>query len=154
MDTDDIWKELMGENFHSMNKIMEKLLSNIEMGNFRTIGYTGYRDSDDKRHVKEFGNPNSSAATSEPFSDVTCEGNIVRAVFEIPGISKEDINLEGTKNALTISADSSKKRFEKTVSLPCDVDPDSAVAEYNNGILEVTLNSTEDRTSKKKIEIS
>ncbi|MGN0097906.1 MAG: Hsp20/alpha crystallin family protein, partial [Candidatus Methanomethylophilaceae archaeon] len=73
------------------------------------------------------------------FTDVTQEGDLVRAVAEIPGISKKDISLECTGNVLSISVDTPGKQFTKDLALPCKVDVDSAKAEYNNGLLEVTM---------------
>ena len=161
MDTDDIWNDLFGGSFESTIRRMEKMFSDLENmtgENVRTYGYTMYLDSDGNRHVKEFGN---SAADREtpygmiggPLADVTLEDGTVRAVMEIPGISKEDIVLEGTKNTLSVSVDTGLKTFTKTLALPCDVDPDSAVAEYNNGILEVTLTPMAPADPKKRIDI-
>ena len=65
---------------------------------------------------------------------------MVRAVAEIPGVAKEDISLRCTGNMLSIKVDTPGRKFEKDLALPCEVDVDSAKAEYNNGLLEVTLN--------------
>ena len=59
---------------------------------------------------------------------------------EIPGVCKEDISLECTGNVLFIRVDTPGKQFTKDLALPCKVDVDSAKAEYNNGLLELTLN--------------
>ena len=66
--------------------------------------------------------------------------SVVRAVAEIPGVAKEDISLRCTGNMLSIKVDTPGRKFEKDLALPCEVDVDSAKAEYNNGLLEVTLN--------------
>jgi HSP20 family protein len=160
MDTDDIWGGLFGGSFESIAKRMEKMFSEMEDlpgTDARTYGYTMYRDSDGNRHVKEFGNAAGDRAPYETeggaLADVSLENGIVRAVVEIPGVSKEDILLEGTKSTLSVSADKGGRRFAKTLALPCDVDPDSAKAEYNNGILEVTLTPTVAPDSKKRISI-
>jgi len=160
MDTDDIWNSLFGGSFESAIKRMEKMFSDPEnMGeNVRTYGYTAYMDSDGNRHVSEFGNLAEDHRTScgmvgEPLADVSFEGEAVRAVVEIPGVSKEDIVLEGTKNTLSVSVDTEHKTFAKVLALPCDVDPGSAKAEYNNGILEVTLTPITPIDPKKRINV-
>ena len=105
-----------------------------------------YQGPDGVRHVKEFGNSGSrlnalgSGADRDFFTDVTEEDSVVRAVAEIPGVAKEDISLRCTGNMLSIKVDTPGRRFEKDLALPCEVDIDSARAEYNNGLLEVTLN--------------
>jgi len=162
MDTDDVWNGLFGGNIESAIKKMEKMFSDMEgfQGeNVRTYGYTMYRDPEGNSHVREFGNSADDRGTSynmigEPLTDVTLEDGIVRAVVEIPGVSKEEITLEGTKSTLSVRVDTEKRKFDKTMALPCDVDPDSAKAEYNNGILEVTLTPMVPPDPKKRISIN
>jgi len=161
MDTDDIWNDLFGGSFESTIKRMERMFSDLENfqgENVKTYGYTMYQDSEGNRHVKEFGNSAGDHLTQcnmigEHLADVTLEDNVVRAVVEIPGISKEDIVLEGTKSTLSVSVDTVERKFAKTLALPCDVDPDSAKAEYNNGILEVTLTPMVPPDPKKRIAV-
>jgi len=159
MDTDDLWNELFGGGFESMAKRMEKMFSELEGiqgSNVKTYGYTMYQDSDGNRHVREFGNsPGDTVSYDaiEPLTDVSLEGDIVRAVVEIPGVSKEDIVLEGTKSTLSVNVNTPNKTFNRTLALPCEVDPDSAKAEYNNGILEVTLAPIESPDPKKRISV-
>ena len=161
MDTDDIWNDLFGRDFDSVTKRMEKMFSDLEnLGgtDVKAYGYAMYQDSDGNRCVKEFGNPAGSLSAphetaGELLADVSLEDGTVRAVIEIPGVSKENIRLEGTKSTLSISVDSEQKKFNRTLALPCDVDPDSAEAEYNNGILEVTLVPVVTSGQKKQISI-
>jgi len=161
MDTDDIWNSLFGGSFDSMVRRMEKMFSdmeNLQGADVKTYGYTMYQDSEGNRHVKEFGNSIGDRSAqlnmiSGPLADVCLEDGVVRAVVEIPGVSKEDIVIEGTKSTLSISVDADQRKFAETLALPCDVDPDSAKAEYNNGILEVTLVPVVPPESKKRIEI-
>ena len=161
MDTGDIWDDLFGGSFDSMIKRMEKMFSdmeNLDDPNVKTYGYTMYQDPDGNRHVKEFGNSAGdhgieSSMVREPLTDVSLEDGVVRVIVEIPGVSKEDIILEGTKSTLSVNVDNGKRRFAKTLALPCDVDPDSASAEYNNGILEVTLTPVDSPTCKRRIDI-
>lgn len=161
MDTDDIWNDLFGGNFESMMRRMERMFSeleNMDGANVKTYGYTMYQDPDGNRHVKEFGNSSGDHGlipenVREPLTDVSLENGVVRAIVEIPGVSKEDVVLEATKSTLSVSVDTEKRKFAKTLALPCDVDPDSANAEYNNGILEVTLTPVESPALKKRIDI-
>ncbi|MDR2698806.1 MAG: Hsp20/alpha crystallin family protein [Candidatus Methanoplasma sp.] len=160
MDTDDIWNDLFGGDLGSMTKRMEKMFSELSADgeNVRTYGYAMYRDSDGNSHVREFGNPAGVPGArhetiGEPFADVSLENGKVRAVVDIPGVSKEDIGFEGTNDSLSINVDTKHKKFSRTLALPCEVDPDSVSAEYNNGILEVTLTPTDHPDQKKRIDV-
>lgn len=154
MIADDIWNDLFG-GFESLNRRIEDMFAQMDMGgaDVKTYGYTMYQGPDGTPHVREFGNCGSRLVPQigdvrEPFVDVTQEGNVVRAVAEIPGVEKGDISLECTGNVLSVRADAPGKKFEKDIALPCKVDVDSAKAEYNNGLLEVTLDAIEPSKGK------
>ena len=155
------WNDLFG-GFESLNRRIEDMFSQMDMTgpDVKTYGYTMYQGPDGVRHVKEFGNSGSrlnalsSGDTREFFTDVTEEDSVVRAVAEIPGVAKEDITLRCTGNMLSIKVDTPGRRFEKDLALPCDVDVDSAKAEYNNGLLEVTLNKVSPSHEGKTISIA
>lgn len=157
---DDIWNDLFG-GFDSLNKRMEDMFSqmNLTGPGVQTYGYTMYQGPDGVKHVKEFGNTGSrfnslpAGDARDPFTDVTDEGDIVRAVAEIPGVAKEDISLSCTGSTLSISVNTPGKSFEKDLALPCEVDMDTAKAQYNNGLLEVVLNKKSPTKKGKTISI-
>ena len=68
----------------------------------------------------------------------------VRVVADIPGVRKEDIDLRCDGETLTLRARGESREYEDQVSLPTAVDEHSASATYNNGILEVTFDPTEE----------
>lgn len=89
---------------------------------------------------------------------------------ELPGINPEDIDITVDEQAVTIKGESrravekdekgykmSERRygnFFRTVSLPTEVIPDQAVAEYENGVLEIKLTKSqpqEDRSRRIKV---
>ena len=157
---DDIWNDLFG-GFDRLNRRIEDMFSQMDMSgpDVKTYGYTMWQGPDGVRHVKEFGNSGSRmgaigpADAKEPFTDVSEEEKVVRAVAEIPGAEKQDISLSCTGNALTIKVGTPGREFEKTLALPCDVDVDSAKASYNNGLLEVTMDKVSPSAEGKKIDI-
>ena len=152
----DIWNdwESMFKNF---DRRFKEMLS--EAGdNVRTYGYTMYQGPDGVPHVREFGNAVGEytplpAGTREPFTDVTREGDKVHVTVELPGVRKEDIDLEVTDSTLSVSVDTESKKFAKSIALPCDVKSDTAKAEYNNGILEVVMESKKSSPKGKKVKI-
>ena len=74
---------------------------------------------------------------------------------ELPGVTKDDIDLSITDNTVTIKATTSHEEkeekgnyyrceisrgsFSRTVTLPGDIDADKAKASFNDGILELTM---------------
>ncbi|HCY00646.1 MAG TPA: Hsp20/alpha crystallin family protein, partial [Bacteroidales bacterium] len=81
------------------------------------------------------------------------EDDKVHVTVELPGVRKEDIDLEVTDSTLTVSVDTESKKFAKSVALPCDVKSDTAKAEYNNGILEVVMESKSSSPKGRKVRI-
>ena len=155
----DIWNDLFG-GFESMNRRIEDMFSSMDVDgpDVKTYGYTMWQGPDGVKHVKEFGNSGSrmnaiGPSGKEPFTDVSEEKDVVRVVAEIPGVQKQDIDLSCNGNVLGIKVDTPDREFEKDLALPCDVDVDSARAEYNNGLLEVTLNKLSPSAEGKKIDI-
>ncbi len=110
-------------------------------------GYSYGMGPDGKSHFKEFGNfkPTSPGLTQfearEPFVDTMVDekGNVAKVIAEMPGVQKEDIDLEVTENSLKIRAQHGERRYETSVPLTVSVDSNSAKANYHNGILEVKL---------------
>ncbi len=113
----------------------------------------------------------SASSVWEPSADIseTNEEYLVNAV--LPGVEKEDIQVNLNENMLTISGNrkhqSENKEekihriesfygsFSRTFSLPADVDSEKLKAKYSNGVLSVHLPKlqTEKATSARKIPI-
>lgn len=88
---------------------------------------------------------------------------------ELPGMSKEDIDISLENGRLAISGERSFKNeekdkkfhrvetkygaFERSFQLPDNVDAESISATYENGLLNISINKSEDKV-KKQIEIS
>ncbi len=103
-----------------------------------------------------------------PPVDIEETENDVVVRIEIPGMKKDDIKIKTTGDSITISGEkrheSEEKgkhfhrieraygRFERTVPLPVEIEPDKARASYENGVLTVTLPKSE-KAKAKEIEI-
>jgi len=104
---------------------------------------------DGKPVIRRFGNVKppivEEAGYREPFVDVVVDdkANEVKVIAEIPGVSKEKIDVEATEKVVRIRAENDERKYRTQVELPVEVDPRSARARYNNGILEVTLKPKE-----------
>ncbi len=131
-----------------------------EFGPF-VYGYSVTIGPDGKPVIREFGNvrprggikPLEISEEREPLVDVIEEQDKINVIAEVPGVSREEINIEVLdENKLKIST-TGKKKYYKEVVLPSAVDPDSAKATYSNGVLEVVLKKKETVKEGKKIKI-
>lgn len=111
-----------------------------------------------------------SASEFQPRIDVTDEGDALRIVAELPGMTRDDVELEVLEDMLIISGD---KRFESTseeqgcyrversfghfqraVPLPTGVDLDRAEARFENGVLTLRVPKAAGQpAAKRRIEI-
>jgi len=78
-------------------------------------------------------------AEYEPLVDVFIEETSVAVIAELPGVAKDSIEVHATEDKVTISVDSSRRKYYKELNLPAKVDPKSSAASYKNGVLEVRL---------------
>jgi len=107
---------------------------------------------------------NLNSKEREPLTDVFETDDEVIVTMELPGASKNDIEVDASANGLEIiasikrvsvnenSRSSSTSRFRKHVRLPAEVDSNTVKAKYRNGILEVKLKKIK-KTKSKKVKI-
>ncbi len=65
----------------------------------------------------------------------------------MPGVKREDVNIEVSGRELTISG-----RFEFRVALPSEVNPEGVDAKLNEGVLTVRVPKAE-RAQRRRIEV-
>ncbi|MDG7000401.1 MAG: Hsp20/alpha crystallin family protein [Nitrososphaerota archaeon] len=133
-----------------------------EFGPF-VYGYSVTIGPDGKPVIREFGNmkpgtPSGRPAMQlkserEPVVDIIDLENQLKVVAELPGVRKEDIDLNVNEHGITIRVDTEKRKYYKELELPAEVNASSASASYNNGILEVTLDKKAKETAKKGTQI-
>jgi Molecular chaperone (small heat shock protein) len=141
------------DEFNEMHRRMERMMDGFT-SNAKTYGFTVHVGPDGIPHMHEFGDDvPASDNIREPLTDVSVENDVVRIVVELPGVQKEDIHLDCAETSVTVSVDTESRKFRKTVPLKTNIDVDSAKAEYNNGILEVTVNSKSKAPEGKRIDI-
>lgn len=107
--------------------------------------------------------------TSKDISvDVWEEGDTFHIKMALPGVDKDDVQIEVTDESITVKGHTKKEEksdkdkkyyyktletsFEQTFNLPGKVDADKAEASYKDGILTLSLPKSED-TKPKKIEV-
>ena len=83
----------------------------------------------------------------EPLADVFEDKDQVKLYIELPGVEKEDVQLNVTESRVEVKA----KNFYKDIDLPTrDIEFDKASAKYKNGVLEVIIPKIEKMTSEEK----
>jgi HSP20 family protein len=91
------------------------------------------------------------------------EDNIVIKA-ELPGVSKKDIEIDIKDRVLTLKGERSAENevkednyyrrertyggFERSFTLPANVDPDKIKADYNDGVLKIEVPKPEDQKPK------
>ncbi len=107
-------------------------------------------------------------------SNVSETDKEIRITAELPGMDQKDIDISVTANRITIKGEKKSEKdekkdeegrqfhrierssgsFERSMSLPFDINPDNVGAEFKDGVLTVTLAKPPEVVEKtKKIEV-
>ncbi|MEM2121532.1 MAG: Hsp20/alpha crystallin family protein [Candidatus Woesearchaeota archaeon] len=105
-----------------------------------------------------------------PATNIYETDNAVIAEFEVPGVDKNDIELNVTENEIELKIDkklekevkkkgyyvyeSKRHGFYRRLPLPTEVIPDKTKAELQNGILKVEMPKSQKTEDKKKKRIN
>jgi HSP20 family protein len=101
-----------------------------------------------------------------PSVDVFEEGDGVVVKAELPGMSREDIDVKVTDNIVTISGEKKKEEkiekknfyrmersygsFSRSFRLPTEVQAEKASAKFKGGVLEIRIPKSEEAKKKEK----
>ena len=101
-----------------------------------------------------------------PSVDIFRDGDDVVVHVELPGLKKEDIEVNLSENTLTLTGEKKKEKkiekkdyyrmessyesFARSISLPPDVQTDKARAQFRDGVLGIRLPRTEEARQKTK----
>jgi len=112
--------------------------------------------------------PAAALRMHAPALDVYEEKDDVVAKAELPGLSKEDIEVNLTDSTLTIKGEKKKEEeikekdyyrcersygsFARTLELPSTVKADQVSASFKNGVLEIRMPKTEE-AKKKEVKV-
>ncbi len=174
------WRRRRGSIFDLFDALMESVLRDIESfeeeferlwreaaerGEIEVKKYGPYVygfsitiGPDGKPIIREFGNIKRGLEGPvvkeeyEPFVDVFEDDEKVTIIAELPGVSKDKIKVRVNEDEVEIEATNSKK-YHKVIRLPAKVKPETAKANYKNGVLEITIEKKEKKEKKKGVEI-
>lgn len=71
----------------------------------------------------------------------------LRLIIELPGVEKGDIEISADEDEVRVKAERGNRKYMSTIELKREVNPETGVAEYKNGILEVSF-LLKDKTNK------
>jgi HSP20 family protein len=121
-----------------------------EYGPF-VYGYSMTVGPDGRPKVREFGNVRSPfsgkglftkpfiSSEREPLTEVTTLDKDVKVVVEMPGATKENIQIKSYDHSVEVSA-AGPRKYHEVINLPEEADVETAKSVFNNGILEITFN--------------
>jgi HSP20 family protein len=164
----DWWFDIY-EEFERMNRMIEDIIrrsfrfepERMEPGESKvyTYGFSIRIGPNGKPVIREFGNvfpgrygPEVKPEI-EPLVDVIEKDDEIVIVAELPGVEREQIEINATETSLTISVDAPGKRYRKELELPSTIDPKSSKATYKNGVLEVRLKKVGHTIKGEKLKI-
>lgn len=135
----DPWFRDFFEEADEMERIMFNMIR-------QAFGTPAEREKARRRYVQQFGGFHSThsggsqiSEEHEPLVDVFVQDTEVVIAAELHGINKDAIEVDATEDKVTISVDSTKRKYFRELNLPAKVDPKSSTASYKNGVLEVHL---------------
>ncbi len=155
-----------------MNRALSGELPSSEEGGPIVYGYSIRTDESGKPHVEEFGNtnlahpfrgfrkcereqePQCNPMSREPITDVMEVKDEVWVTAELPGVEKDDIDVTIGEEEISISVETEKRSYHKTVELPVPVKDKDSKATYKNGVLDIRLKKERVKKDKgKKIKV-
>lgn len=124
-------------------------------------GFTYKIGPDGKPEFQEFGNlPRDMSELPtpgyrEPLTDIQDRETEYDITVELPGVNKDEIDLEINEESCIIKVDKADRKYYKEIEFKEEVDPDSVKATYSNGILDIIIKkkSPKKKESGKKIKI-
>ncbi len=145
----DFEKEL-----EEMNEIIDNMMRTLGKEP-QVYGFSMRIGPDGMQHVGQFGNAatceRKENTVREPYTSsiIDEKNNEFHITSEMPGINKEEIEVNATDNEVIIRAESGGRKYNKSIQTP-SIDPESSKAKYNNGVLEVTFKLRESSIPKGK----
>jgi HSP20 family protein len=108
----------------------------------------------DARHDSDWMGESTAGIGSYPPMNIFQKGDDFVAIVELPGVSKNDLQIEAKENTIRIFGNKTinyektasvhrRERlsgvFDRTISIPIQINPDGIRAEYRDGVLAVFI---------------
>jgi len=108
----------------------------------------------ESRFASDWMGGRTTAMGSYPPINVFQRGDDFVAIIELPGLDKDDVEIEAKENAIRISGKKTIKYeqtasvhrrervsgvFDRTISVPIEIDPDGITSQYRDGVLALLI---------------
>src|SRR5215831_19595063 len=113
-----------------------------EKPRIRKIRNEGVGNGGGKRKVHKYNRPHITTSERESLAEVNIYDKEVKVVLEMPGASKDNIEIQAYKNSVEILSDHPQRRYQ-VIKIPQVADIKTIRATYKNGILEIVFNKKE-----------
>ena len=159
---DDLFSSLDSE-FRRMRRTMDEMMRDAAEGNLPEAGgkspfvwgFSLRTGPAGRPQFEEFGDTGRNlfgpagqkatveATSREPLTDTNETEEEIAITVELPGVSKEDIDIDASEQEVIIKVETDARNYYKRLPLRSKVVPDSAKATYTNGILDLVLKKQE-----------
>lgn len=147
------WEEFVEEEETPQGKVRR-------FGPF-VYGFSYSKKPGEEPEIREFGNVRpgrkgeiepTPEGEREPLAEVVDLGDKYEVTFELPGTTKDEIDLSSTEDSMRLET-SGDRKYRRTISFDDPVDPEEVDANFRNGILTVEISKKEEEKEGKKIEV-
>ena len=169
---EDIFSNLDSE-FQKMRKQMDNLMRDAVEGKMPdnankspfVFGFSVKAGPDGFPIFEDFGNTRIKPFKSEgkepvvdtsrePLTDINETDNQIAITVELPGVNKEDIDINVMENKVEVSVKTESRKYFKSIDLNSSVETESSKATYTNGILDLVLTKREsDKPKGTKVKV-
>lgn len=148
-------EEEMADMERRMNRLLRSAQETSNGGSSEgplVYGWTVNVGPDGVPRVRKFGNVEELSEGEEDWREpfVTSvfdeEKNVIRVTAELPGVTKENIDIETFDDGIKLEAVGEDRKYRTELPIDREIDPETAEARYNNGILEVTVGLADSET--------
>ena len=125
--------------------------------------FDDFFDDDDSDESRRF----ASSRKTSPLMDISKQDKSYRMEFELPGVKKSDIDLTIDEGVLTIVGEKKRRfrdgddswtersygKFERRIALPKHIDEEKVEADFEDGVLMISLPLKEKSERGRRIEL-
>ncbi len=97
----------------------------------------------------------SESNKSDRFVDIIDEEDTLKIIVEVPGFTKENLNIEinEDKQSIALTGEVGNRKIDETISLPSKIEAMQTKSTIHNGVLEILVKKITKAEKKQKIKI-
>ncbi len=146
-------EELFEEEFEEFQKKKESLRGPFVYGIRMEIGPDGIPRIEEFGNIRRSGIKPKISEEREPLVDVFENDDQLVIVAELPGVEKDKINVKALEDKIVIRASDDYRKYYKEIELPKPVLPETAKAQFKNGVLEIKVKVKKEEEKEEGVNI-